>query len=261
MPPRGRRPGVEVVVCPDPESLIERATGHVAAAAAESVRARGRFAVALAGGSTPRPLYERLSAQQATDGIDWPRVEVFWSDERCVPPDDDRSNYGAARAALLERVPLTPERIHRMRGEDSDADRAAAEYERVLRWSLGGGSTRPPRLDLVLLGLGREGHTASLFPGSPALDTARLVCAVRHAGDSPPYVDRLTLTPAVINAARAVVFLVAGREKADALRATIEGPRDPTLWPAQSVAPEEGRVTWYLDEAAAAGLTRASAGA
>jgi 6-phosphogluconolactonase len=258
MPQGGRLVDVpEIVVCSDPAGVIDQAVRLLVEAAGASIAERGRFAIALAGGSTPRPLYERLAALPARGGIDWRKVELFWSDERCVPPDDEHSNHRLARETLLDHVPVAAERIHRMRGEDPDAERAAAEYERVLRWALGGSSGRPPRLDLVLLGLGPEGHIASLFPGSRAIfESERLVAAVRHAGDPEPRLDRLTLTPPAINAAREVVFLVSGSEKAGAVRASLEGPRDPERWPAQTIAPVEGRETWVVDRAAAAELSR-----
>ncbi len=251
----GESSGVRLVVRTEKE-LVAEAARFVVESASAAVGARGRFAIALAGGATPRPVYERLAAPPARELVDWPRVDVFWSDERCVPSDDERSNYRAAREALLDHVPAPADRVHRMRGEEPDGERAAAEYERILRWALGGSGARAPRLDLVLLGLGPEGHTASLFPGSRAIaETERLVCAVRHAGDPEPRVDRLTLTPPAINAARDVLFLVAGRAKAAAVRATLEGPRDPERWPAQTVALPEGRVTWLLDRDAAAELS------
>lgn len=250
----GRGVDPEIVLCADRDGVVARALGHVIQTASLAIAARDRFAIALSGGSTPRPLYERLAEPPARDEIDWSRVEVFWSDERCVPPDDERSNYRMAREALLDHVPLGETQIHRMRGEDPQPERAAAEYERGLRWALGSSGERPPRLDLVLLGLGADGHTASLFPGSPAVVSERLVAAVRHAGDPRPRVDRLTLTPVAIGAAREVVFMVAGKEKVEAVAATLEGPRDPTRWPAQALRPVDGRATWILDRHAAAGL-------
>jgi len=243
-----------IVVCADKEALVERAARLVVEAAAAAVGARERFAIALAGGATPRPLYERLAVLPARDEIAWPNALVFWSDERCVPPDDERSNYRAAQEALLDHVPVREENVHRVRGEDADHARAASEYDRVMRWALGSAG-RPPRLDLVLLGLGPEGHTASLFPGSRAIaEEERLACPVRHAGDPEPHVDRITLTPPAINAARDVLFLVAGKSKAAAVCATLEGPRDPERWPAQTIDPSDGRVTWLLDIAAASQL-------
>ena len=255
---RRAAPEAEIVVCADRATLLERAVRHVMEAASLGIAARGRFSIALSGGSTPRPLYERLAASPAREAIDWRRAQVFWSDERRVPPDDERSNHHMAREALLDHVPVPPEQIHRMRGEDGEGDRAAGEYERTLRWALGGSHGRPPRLDIVLLGLGAEGHIASLFPGSLALDSEKLVTAVRHAGDPPPPVDRLTMTPAAMNAAREVVFLVAGADKAEAVRATLEGPRDPTRWPAQAIVPHDGRAAWILDREAASGLDLAA---
>ncbi|MFN2420228.1 MAG: 6-phosphogluconolactonase [Gemmatimonadota bacterium] len=248
-------PKPEIVMCPDSQTLVEKAVGRLIEVASRAIAARDRFAIALSGGTTPKPIYESLARFPIRRKVDWDQVEVFWSDERCVPPDDERSNYRMSREALLDRVGVPEKRVHRIRAEDPNPDRVAAEYERTLRWALGNPAGRPPRIDLVLLGLGAEGHTASLFPGSAALDSERLVFAVRHAGDPPPRVDRITLTPKAINAAREVVFLAAGEEKAEAVRATLEGPRDPTRWPVQAITPVEGHVTWIVDQAAASKLT------
>jgi 6-phosphogluconolactonase len=231
------------------------AADEILTLAITAVSARGEFLCALAGGETPRPVYELLATEPRASAFPWRDTTLLFGDERCVPPDDERSNYRMSREALLDRVGVPEERVHRIRAEDPNPDRVAAEYERTLRWALGNPAGRPPRIDLVLLGLGAEGHTASLFPGSAALDSERLVFAVRHAGDPPPRVDRITLTPKAINAAREVVFLAAGEEKAEAVRATLEGPRDPTRWPVQAITPVEGHVTWIVDQAAASKLT------
>ena len=237
-----------------PSPKRKMCTVATSGASVEELTTPGAFA--LTGGKTPLPLYARLADPAARDRVPWDRTVVFWSDERCVPPDDEHSNYRAARETLLDHVPISAERVHRMRGEDTDHERAAAEYERVLRWAMGNAGGRAPRLDLALLGLGPEGHTASLFPGSRAIaEEERLASAVRHAGDPEPRVDRLTLTPPAFNAAREVLFLVTGSSKAAAVRATLEGPRDPERWPAQTIIPAEGIVTWLLDRAAAAELS------
>jgi 6-phosphogluconolactonase len=176
-------------------------------------------------------------------------MHVFWGDERCVPPDSDESNYRMAHEAMLARVPVPVEQIHRMRGEE-DPRQAALAYEKMLEERL---DENRPQLDLVLLGMGEDGHTASLFPGSSALDdTGHLVAA--------PFVEklkahRLTMTFRAINAARSVMFLVAGEAKADALRAVLEGERDPHHYPAQGVEPAGGELVWLVDEPAAKHLT------
>ena len=238
----------EVIVYADLSTLIDGAAGLVEESAAEAIAARGSFNVALSGGNTPRPVYQRL----ATATIDWTRVHVFFGDERCVPPRDARSNYHMARAALLDHVAIPPENVHRMRGEDPP-DAAAEAYAVELRNALGEGG----RLDLVLLGLGHDAHTASLFPGLAAVTETRR--AVMEA-----YVEfvgmwRLTLTPPTINAARRVVFLVSGDDKADVLHRVLQGPRQPIVLPAQAIRPSERPALWLIDAAAAAKLDRRSA--
>ena len=241
-----------VYVSPNPVALADEAAGCFVASALEAMLERGRFIVALSGGSTPKTTMQLLAEPPYRDEIDWGRVHVAWGDERCVPPDDERSNFRLAREALLDRVPIPPAQIYRMPGERNDYDAAADAYEATLRNLFALGPGEQPRFDLIHLGLGTNGHTASLFPGSPALDEReRLVAApwVEEVG-----MRRLTLTPPVINAAREVLFLVAGEEKASVVHEVLRGPRDPARLPAQLVAPTEGRLTWLLDAAAAARL-------
>lgn len=191
----------------------------------------GPFHLALAGGTTPRRVYELLAARD----LPWPRVQIWFGDERCVPPEDKESNYAMARAALLERAKLPPANVHRMRGELADRDAAAREYEAAL----------PARLDLLLLGIGPDGHTASLFPGASALrEQRRRVVAV--VGPKPPP-NRLTITPPVIAAAARVVVLATGAEKATAVRCAFDGATDPSECPARLLRDAE----WHLDRAAA----------
>ncbi|MDX1623627.1 MAG: 6-phosphogluconolactonase [Gemmatimonadota bacterium] len=251
-------PAPEIVVCADLETCVERAARRIVSAASTAIGARGRFAIALAGGSTPEPLYESLGDSPGRDALDWSRVEVFWGDERCVPPDHPDSNYRMARAALLDAVPIPPERIHRIRGEEPDPEYAADLYERELHRELSSSPRDTPRLDLVLLGLGTDGHTASLFPESEALEEKdRLVAAVKASTPTlqPPVVERVTLTPPAINAADEVLFLVAGEEKAPAVEAVLEGPREPRRWPAQAIDPGPGRLAWLVDAGAARSLS------
>ena len=247
----------EVHVSPDSAALAREAADRFVAAARAATAARGRFTVALSGGSTPKALYQLLAAPPYRDEVDWRKVYVTCGDERCVPPDDDESNYRLAREALLDHVPIPGDQVRRMPGELPDYDAAARAYESTLRrlFGLAPDSREVPRFDLIYLGLGTDGHTASLFPGSPALhERERLVVA--------PYVEqlgahRLTLTPPVLNAAREVTFLVAGREKAAIVREVLRSPRDVDRLPAQVVAPTDGRLTWLLDAAAAAELAAA----
>ncbi len=234
---------MNLLVYETPAEIAEAAARDFAARAEEAIGERGRFAVALAGGSTPKATYEALARDYA-DKLDWGRVRAFFGDERTFPPDHVDSNYRMAHEALLSRVPVGG--VHRMRGELPPAE-AAAAYEEELREFFG--PDESPSLDLVLLGLGEDGHTASLFPETSALDvTDRLVVA------NPVLkleTTRLTLTIPVINAAKAVTFLVAGEGKAQALREVLEGDADPRAYPAKLVHPESGDLTWMVDRAAA----------
>jgi len=196
-----------------------------------------RCSLALAGGSTPRPVYERLAAELPDRDL-WSRIDVFFGDERCVPADDPASNYRMAKEALLDRVPVEASQVHRMEGELSDRDIAARAYEAIL----------PGRLDLLVLGLGDDGHTASLFPGAVALaETRRRVVAVR--APKPP-LDRLTITPPVILDAGLALVLVAGADKAAALARVFDGTYDPNRTPGQLARAG----VWIADRAAAARL-------
>lgn len=233
---------LRIEICKDAEDLARHAAGLFVALAGKALGARRRFWVALAGGGTPQRMYELLTEDQYAYQIVWPAVQVFWSDERCVPPEDPRSNYRMAFETMLSKVEIPAVNIHRMRGEDDPAA-AAADSERVLRGQLDG----PPRLDLILLGMGADGHVASLFAGSPALEeTERLVTVSRD----PEGLARLTFTMPLINAARTVAILVAGEGKARMLRRVLgAGARDEGL-PAQRVRPAGGQLIWLLDQAA-----------
>ncbi|HEX6202232.1 MAG TPA: 6-phosphogluconolactonase [Thermoanaerobaculia bacterium] len=243
---------------PTREALIESAARRFVAAAAEAIEASGRFVVALSGGSTPQGLYALLATDAYASRVDWSRVHVLWGDERCVPPDDPASNYRMARLALLDHVPLAAGNVHRIAGE-SDPAEAASAYERELRRLFGCPTGPPPlapgaRFDLVLLGLGEDGHTASLFPGSKAVrETGRWAIAERVAGVPR---TRVTLTPPVINAAAEVLFLVSGREKAAMLHRALDGPWRRHALPAQAIVPAAGRLRWLADAEAAADLDR-----
>jgi 6-phosphogluconolactonase len=232
---------------------------HVGESARAAVGARGRFLLVLSGGSTPEGLF-RLLAGRGARGLPWRSTEVFFSDERCVPPHDPQSNYGQAESLLLSRVPVMPSRVHRLRGDLLPPQRAAEAYELLLaRARLGAPGPSGGRFDLVLLGVGEDGHTASLFPGSPALRARRRkVRPVPEAGQ-PPYVPRLTLTLPALAASREICFLAAGASKARAVSHVFrEPPRGTDAVPASRVR-SEGPITWYLDRAAAAELPRSVA--
>lgn len=235
----------EVRVCPDRETLTRAAAQGLSAFLCESVARRGRCTVALSGGRTPRRLYELLGEDPR---IPWPQIELFWGDERYVPSGDPRSNAQMAREALVERIAIPPENVHPMPTHFGDPEDAGWAYEATLRRVLG----RWSRFDLVLLGMGSDGHIASLFPESPAvLEPDRWVVAVRVEADPPV---RLTLTLPVINRARRVDILVTGAEKREALRRALWGPRDPVRCPASGVHPRHGTVVWWVDRAATEGL-------
>ena len=232
-------------------ALARRAADFFVEHALQAVAARGVARIAISGGSTPKAAFATLGEQgeEWRERIPWDKLELWWVDERCVPPDDAESNYRMTREALLDHVPLKPEQIHRMEGE-LEPDDAAARYEAELRKSFGLNGTETPRFDLVQLGIGPNGHTASLFPHSDALRvTDRLVTA--------NYVEKLdmwrvTLTRTVINQARQVFFLIAGADKAMILNEVLEGPRDPDRLPSQFIVPVNGILTLLLDQAEAA---------
>ncbi|MDE2140628.1 MAG: 6-phosphogluconolactonase [Gammaproteobacteria bacterium] len=217
--------------------------------AAEAIEAHGRFRVALAGGSTPKPLYGLLAAKEFNARVAWAHTEVFFSDERCVPPDDARSNFRMAADALLKHVPLPANQLHRMRGEDDPA-LAALSYRQELAAAFR--TVSVPRFDLILLGLGENGHTASLFPGTAALrEFLRSVV--------PQYIEaqqewRLTFTRPILNAAHQVWVLACGTAKAEIAQRVLEGRFEPEVLPAQYLAPVAGKLIWWLDAAAAARL-------
>ena len=249
----------KITVYPDNASLISGAAEFVAGLAVQAIATRGLFTLALSGGNTPRPLYERLATTAFRDRIDWAKVQLFFGDERCVPPDDPQSNYLMVKTALLDQVPLPDANIHRLRGEEPP-EQAAAAYANVLQKTFGGdaaaGGPPPEGFDLILLGMGDNGHTASLFPGLAVVtETRRWVMAqyVEVAG-----MWRLTMTPVVLNAARQVAFLVSGGGKAEVLHRVLEGEYQPVVLPSQIIKPTNGELHWLLDAPAAAKLRRKS---
>jgi 6-phosphogluconolactonase len=242
--------GRRVVVAADASTLTDAAAGHLRRGIAEVIAARGACRIALAGGRTPRAVYERL-ANAGEPAIDWARVHVAFGDERVVPPEHPDSNYGMARVALLDRVPIPPGQVHRVRGELGDAASAADAYATALRAAFALGPGRWPSFDLVLLGIGADGHTASLFPGTAALhDTEHLAVGVQ--APAPPR-DRVTLTFPVLNAAGAVVVLAAGEDKAAAIARAFADEGSIEACPIRGLRPAVP-VTWLLDAAAAAGV-------
>ncbi len=248
--PGAARSGDVVVRClPTLEALSRAAAAEFARLAAAGVGAHGHFKVALTGGSTPRRLYELLAQPSLRRQVPWDRVEIFWGDERAVPPGHPQSNYRMAHEALLHAVEVDPARVHRMPAERADLDAAAREYQAEMARACGvdpGGP--PPRLDLVLLGMGADGHVASLFPGTAAL--AEVVRWV--VGNDVPQLAarRMTVTLPLLNRAAHVVFVVAGAAKAEALGTVLDEERADSL-PAGRVRPSDGSVVWLVDRAAA----------
>ncbi len=242
-------PAPDVRVFDTAEEVARAAALRFVEAAREAVAARGAFSVALAGGSTPKRVYELLAGADFCGAVDWRNAHVFFGDERCVPPDDAESNYRMASEALLSRVPVPAQNVHRIEGV-GDAAANASAYESEMRGLFG--DVEWPRLDHVLLGMGDDGHTASLFPGTDALNEGRLWAA-------PNWVEKLgawrvTLTAPAINSARDVLFLVTGAGKAGRLREVLRGGRDPSRLPSQLISPAGGALSWYVDRAAAAKL-------
>lgn len=236
------RANEEIIILPDLAGISETAAQRFAALARE----RAPFSVALSGGGTPRGLYEKLAAAPFKAQIQWTRVHVFWGDERCVPPDDPGSNYHLARETLLDRVPIPSENIHRMRGECAP-EAAARLYDDELRAFFG---SPMPRFDLVLLGMGVDGHTASIFPNSTTLREITRAVAPASAEYADRPASRITLTLPAINAARCVIFLVSGADKAEILREVLDSEN--LRYPAQLIHPVMGKLVWIVDAAAAA---------
>jgi 6-phosphogluconolactonase len=235
------------IVLPTPEAVAAAAADRFIASARNAIRRRGRFRVALSGGSTPRGVYALLAAPPRADAVDWSRVEFFWGDERACPPDDPDSNFGVARALLLDRLKgIRPRAVHRMPADADDRDRAASRYQAEIAraFELPANASRPPELDLIWLGMGRDGHTASLFPGSSALDERRRWVVATQA--PPPSGWRMSFTLPLINAARAVMFVAVGADKSAALSSIRSGKSD---LPAAHV---RARSTLWLVDAAAA---------
>lgn len=242
-----------ISVLPDTKQLVAMVVEYVVNLAAEAVAQRGHFTIALSGGSTPRVLYEALATKPTADRIEWGKVHVFWGDERCVPPDHPDSNYRMAHEALLKHVPIPAENIYRMEGEANPPIEASIKYTKtLLRAEIFSKEERvglAPRLDLVLLGMGDDGHTASIFPGTEVIfEKTDLVMAYYVAKLG---VSRITLTPPAINAAAHVAFLVTGESKAEMLKNVLTGPYQPVTWPSQVIRPANGELVWFVDKAAA----------
>lgn len=247
--------GEEIQVVAGPEALSRSAARMVVRQARQSLKARGLFTLALSGGSTPLGLYTLLAHDPSIRAqLDWGKIHFFWGDERHVPPDHRDSNYRMSKEALLSKVPVPAENIHRIRSENPDAQKAAKEYEQTVRHFFHLGDGEFPRFDLALLGMGTDGHTASLFPGTEALLERRRLVVANWVEKFEVY--RITLTLPVFNHAAFVLFLVTGEEKAETLRLVFEGKGQREPFPVQFIRPSQGRLLWIVDQGAAHRLQR-----
>ncbi len=243
----------DIRIYPTSSSLMEAAAQHVIRHAARAITERNTCTLALAGGSTPKSLYVLLAAPPFRTQLDWTKIHFFWGDERHVPPDHQDSNYRMAHESLLKHLPIAPNHIHRIPSELPNVQEVADRYEGMLRRHFAVSAPDMPRFDYVLLGMGTDGHTASLFPGTQAMhERHRLVVA--------PWVEplrthRITCTPTLFNHARQVTFLIQGQHKAGMFRTVIEGPFQPNTYPAHSIRPRPGTLTWFVDQDAGGALT------
>lgn len=244
-PQLGDWPG-EIIVAADGDTRNRRAAQLFASIVSRAAADRGRAMVALSGGNTPRALYRLLAQPEWRDRIPWDKLHVFWSDERYLPPTDPQSNFRVADEALLSRVPIPSKNIHRFLTEQGTAEEVASDYEQAIRDAF---DPEPPRFDLVLLGLGSNAHTASLFPFSDVLRMRERLVAADFIEEVNG--ERLTFLPALINSAQNVLFLVNGAEKSEVVRDVISSPYEPERLPAQLIRPHPGSLTWLLDAPAA----------
>jgi 6-phosphogluconolactonase len=237
-------PSSRTLIFPDHESLSKAVALYFAEAAREAITARGRFLVSISGGETPGLLYETLGMSPYREYLPWQFIHIFWSDERCVPPDDPDNNFGQAWQTWLKYIKIPMENLHRIQGELEPAQAVAAYQIELGNFSDDGSEW--PTLDWILLGLGEDGHTASLFPGS-TFDPLQVVVNV-HKKDLGRLSERISITPKLINQSRQVVFLVSGSRKSDALTASRNAYADPLRWPALQIHPEQGLLVWMVDE-------------
>ena len=238
---------MQIAIYPDIDTISREAANYTMRVAREAIAKRGKFTFALSGGTTPGKMYGLLTSEPYRSQIDWSAVHFFWSDERCVAPNDPQSNYYLAQEALLSKLNLRPDQIHRMPADRPDRDQAAADYEAEIRKVVGG---ETPAFDLIQLGMGPEAHTASLFPHQPALREERRLIMPVSVPKPPP--DRLTFTPPLLHAARHILFLATGADKAEALHEVLEGADNPEEYPSQGIVKQaKGEVVWMVDTAIA----------
>ena len=238
----------EVQIFPEAGALTRRAAEEFLKSVAEAVAQKGAFTVALAGGSTPKALYSQLADEPLRSQVPWEKVHFFFGDERHAPPDGAESNFRMANEALFSKGAIKPEQVTRIKGEYADTEKAALEYEQALRAYFKLKVGEYPRFDLVLLGMGEEGHTLSLFPGTKALHATDRIVVRNWVGKL--YTERITLTATAANHASRVIFMVTRADKAPALKAVLEGPYEPEQLPAQLIQPASGKLLWLVDQAA-----------
>jgi 6-phosphogluconolactonase len=239
----------------DGMEIAQRAADEVVRIASEAAAARGAFTIALSGGSTPKVLYALLAENPALrSSLPWDKMKVFFGDERHVGPGRADSNFQMASDTILSKVPLQPKQIHRIKGEYPDTAQAAAEYEATIQREFALQTGEFPRFDLVLLGMGSEGHTLSLFPGTKALHETQRIVARNWVGKL--YTERITLTAPAANNAANIIFMITGADKACALKAVLEGPHEPEQLPAQMIQPSNGKLSWLADQAAGSMLSK-----
>jgi 6-phosphogluconolactonase len=244
----------DIRILSDLEAIAKRAAQEFAQSATRAVSEKGSFTVALAGGSTPKALYSLLANDAALRAqLPWDKMYLYFGDERSVGPEHPESNFRMATETMLSKVPLKAEQVFRIKGEYKDTEKAAQEYEQALRASFKIAEGQFPRFDLVLLGMGNEGHTASLFPGTKALHETKRLVVRNWVGKL--YTDRITLTAPVISNAARVIFMITGADKALALKGVLEGPYEPEQLPAQMIQPSNGQLLWLVDTVAGGKLS------
>ena len=244
-----------VEIVPDVSAIAQKAAVIYVSAAQQAVRERGVFRVAMAGGSTPKALHAMLTAEPFRSQLPWDKIQIFFGDERHVPPDHADSNYRMVNETFISKTPIKPEQVFRIKAEFQDTEKAALDYEQTLRTQFALKPGELPRFDLMLQGMGNEGHTLSLFPGTTALrDNGRLVV---RTWVGKLYTERITCTAPVANNSAAVLFMIAGADKAPALKAVLEGPFEPEQLPSQLIKPANGNLFFLVDSAAGGMLSKA----
>ena len=245
-------PQPNIVICNDRDALNRKTAQLLVQMTNQAIASSRRATLALSGGSTPKALYELLAAPEWRDRMEWDKLHLFLGDERYVPPDHPDSNFGMANKAMISKVPIPPQNVHRVLTELPSAEEAASNYERVLREAFA--TNKTPQFDIMLLGLGENGHTASLFPHTTVLkDNAHIFASV-WVEEVNAY--RLTLTAPVINFSKNIIFMISGASKAHVLKEILYGPYEPERLPAQLIKPVSGSLLWVVDQAAAAELPK-----